>query len=213
MFIIRWGSQRVRRRVASANTCHCPDCAGEQPALLEVNYTLRHISYIVRWVTDRNYFAVCGRCGAVADRLNVKTAEKTFKKHPIPWYDRLGWFVFPAGFLAVVVPLGVIGDTVTKNHDLALLATPQVGDLYEVDFGSSGDIKCPECRYGSALVTAVDDKMVYVHPGKRVYNQIFDLKDIAGEKNTDGFDQDVYAIPKQKLAEMRQNRKLLEVLR
>ena len=213
--IIRWGSKRVRRLVSSAEKCQCQDCGSEQPGLIEASYTVRHFCYLLRWVTNKTYYTVCSQCQAVAGRLTPKQIKKSLRKNPIPLYDRLGWVAFLA-FIALLMGLAIAGDANDKRNDLAMLSAPRAGDIYEVNTGPSGDVDCRDCRYGTALVSSVDDKAVYVHFSKRIYNEMTSVTEfVDGQlaRDPDQYIAETYVIPRQRLADMREKGDLLRVVR
>lgn len=136
MFYI-WGSGGDRAVAAGAGTRTCAICNSPQPFNLVVDYRYFHFWYLLSWVTKRDYSFCCTRCnnGIKAERAEY---APLLGKDPIPFLRRRGW-TLP---LLAAAPTLAFAFVVSGQHDKevkAMLAAPQVGDVYSVDLGLVAD--------------------------------------------------------------------------
>lgn len=132
-----WGSGGDRAVAASAGTRMCAICTSVQPFELVVDYRYFHFWYLLSWVTKREYAFACTRCGN-ATRAERAEVAPLLHKDPIPFLRRRGW-TLP---LLAAAPTLAFAFAVSGRHAQevkALLAAPQVGDIYSVDLGLVAD--------------------------------------------------------------------------
>lgn len=208
---IAWGHKSQQRAFANAGDFHCNNCGQEQRSTVVLGYTVRHLWYLFRWSTGKVWHTVCETCGQGQRLLNAKTFEASLSRPPIPFIDRRGWLVGLA-ILGGLIAMVAVSAAADRKNDLAYLRAPRVGDVYEMDYGrDSSNTTCPDCQYGAALVSAIDDKGVYIHPGKKIYNRSSDVP--MANDPAEYAVAETYFIPNEKLLEMRQNGKMLNVQR
>lgn len=132
-----WGSGGDRAVAADAGSRMCAICNSMQSSRLVVDYRYFHFWYLLSWVTKREYAFSCTRCG---NGTPVERAEYAplLRKDPIPFLRRRGW-TLP---LLAAVPTFAFAFVASGRHAeevKALLAAPQVGDVYSVDLGLVAD--------------------------------------------------------------------------
>jgi hypothetical protein len=131
-----WGSAGKSRDIRDAGMKQCNVCGQNRPFKYSVNYTMRHLWYLLRWSTGRNYTQYCTICGygLPVDEAQINahnlTGEKV--KNPIPFFDRLGWAVC-LGVIALSLTSGVMMVRADNKEDAKFIAAPKIGDLYTID--------------------------------------------------------------------------------
>ena len=95
MFFISWGRRGGVAELGDAGHRHCARCDKDSQFQALVGYTVRHLWWVFRWVSDRKYAVACSNCGA-----QYAAAESDFDKQrvakAIPLWDRRGWLAGPA---------------------------------------------------------------------------------------------------------------------
>jgi hypothetical protein len=141
--VIVWGSKTEIANLGPRPGKHCATCERERPFHLLLQYTVRHIWYVFKWVTGKQYAVVCDVC-LRGDRLDARAVEPTLAKSPIPFGARWGW-AFLAGMVAIVAVFGVMESFSRGSSRDAYLAAPAKGDLYVVNVASL--LKEPQSKY------------------------------------------------------------------
>lgn len=108
-----------------------------------LQYTVRHIWYVFKWVTGKQYAVVCDVCQR-GDKLDAKVVEAKLTKSPIPFGTRWGW-AFLAGMIAIAAVFGALDDSNRSTSREAYLAAPLKGDRYVVNAASL--MKAPQSKY------------------------------------------------------------------
>lgn len=129
--IIVWGWAEKRRQFGAVEQRHCGHCGGEQAFRTRVIYTMRHIMFLARWVTDRRYARICQAC-YTTEYIPLKTMQKGLSRPGIPLFDRFAW-VAGVALVASSYASIVLTSEDLKRQDLDLLAAPAARDLYEID--------------------------------------------------------------------------------
>jgi hypothetical protein len=210
-----WGARRDKRTFFNAREFSCPHCAKDQPGDVALVYTVRHVWVLFRWVTDKSCYVVCSICHTRGADLNAKAFEAKLSKPAIPFMDRMGWAV-GLGIATALIGSAVVAEGFDKKNDLVYLRAPQVGDVYEMDFGRSADTNCSDCQYGAALVTEADPRGARVRLSKVVYNKLSGASAFAtGSRGHDpsAYSEETYLIPTDRLLEMRQKGEMMDVVR
>ncbi len=131
-----WGSAGKSSVVGDAGIKNCNVCGQNRPFQYVVNYTMRHVWYLIRWSTGRTYSQFCTVCnyGLPAEKAHIDAQNLTGDKRPdpIPFFDRMGWAI-GLGVLALFVVMIVIAGNAGNKEDAKMVAAPKVGDLYTVD--------------------------------------------------------------------------------
>jgi len=161
MFYV-WGSGGDRAVAGSAGSRVCPICNSPQPFDLVVDYRYFHFWYLLSWVTSRKYAVVCARCGN-GGSIDRAEARQMSQKDPIPFLRRRGWLI-PAVILAPAFAWGFVSAGHHDQEVNAMLAAPQVGDVYSVDLGLVADsMKGQSPAYGDMRIVSVrDGKLQFV---------------------------------------------------
>ncbi|MEQ1550180.1 hypothetical protein [Sphingorhabdus sp.] len=192
-----WGSQGKSRQLGDAGTQHCNVCGATRTFSYLLHYKVRHIWYLIRWSSGRQYLKLCSTCGngfpveqADVDAHNL-TGEK--QANHIPFFDRLGWLV-ALGVIALFVIFAGIAGNADKKEEAEMISAPKVGDIYTVDVekllpnealekGSIGG------DYGAFRVAEIEGDKVVLDAPKLVYSRASGVrKDIsAGETETSDY--------------------------
>ncbi len=172
-----WGSAMKSTDGGDAGVLNCEVCKEPRSFRYLVSYKMHHVWYLIRWATSTRHFVLCGVCNNAFDSGPPETApagieggEKT--KNPVPVFDRWGW-AFGLGAVAIFLTLGGIASKAEDNADAKLLASPQVGDLYEVDMnrfmGSKSSASA--LSYGVVRVSDIEGDKAKIDLPSIVYNQ------------------------------------------
>lgn len=175
-----WGSAGKSSVIGDAGMKNCNVCGQSRPFQYAVNYTMRHIWYLIRWSTGRTYSQFCTTCnhGLPADKVQIDAQNLTGEKRadPIPFFDRMGWAIGLGVLALLVVSIGAVGAADDKE-DAKMVAAPMVGDLYTVNVDKflpkealpsdsiGGD-------FGVFRVAAVKDGQVTLDVPKIVYSRL-----------------------------------------
>lgn len=146
--MIVWGAKSEVANLGPQASSHCPTCEKERPFHLMLQYTVRHIWYVFKWVTGKQYATVCDVCQR-GNKLDTKVVEARLKKSPIPFGARWGW-AFLAGMVAIAAVFGALDDSSRSTSREAYLAAPRKGDLYVVNVASL--MKTPQSKYMYAVM-------------------------------------------------------------
>lgn len=141
--MIIWGAKTEVANLGPQPARHCPTCGQERPFRMVLQYTARHLYYIFKWVTGKQYATVCDVCQR-GEKLDAKAVEAKLQKSPIPFGTRWGW-AFLAGAVAIAGVFSVLGDISRKSSREAYLAAPQKGDQYIVNVAHL--MKSPQSKY------------------------------------------------------------------
>lgn len=152
--MIVWGSKNEVANLGPQAIRHCPTCEKERPFHLMLQYTVRHIWYVFKWVTGKQYAAVCEVCQR-GDKLDARTVESGLPKPPIPFGTRWGW-AFLAGMVAVVAVFGALENSNRNKSREAYLAAPIKGDQYVVNVSSFVKVPGTGYTYGVLRVRGVN---------------------------------------------------------
>lgn len=152
--MIIWGKKGHVTNLGSQGHKHCAVCEKERPFHLMLQYTVHHIWYVFKWVTGKQYGAVCEVCQR-GDKLDAKEVESKLQKSPIPFGARWGW-AFLVGLIALVGVFGAIDDSSRSTSREEYFASPQAGDRYVMNVSSL--IKAPQSptMYGVLRVRAIN---------------------------------------------------------
>ena len=141
--MIVWGAKGEVVNLGLQASKHCPTCEKERPFHLMLQYTARHIWYVFRWVTGKQYAVVCDVCHR-GNKVEAHVVEAKLAKPPIPFGTRWGW-AFLAGIFAVMAVFGTIEGFKSNSERDTYLAAPQKGDRYIVNAASL--LKSPQSKY------------------------------------------------------------------
>lgn len=151
--MIVWGAKSEMADLGADASRHCPTCERERPFRLVLQYTARHIWYVFKWVSAKQYASVCTVCQRGA-RLDARVVESTLSKPPIPFGTRWGW-AFLAGMVGIAAVFGAIDDSGRSTSRETYLAAPKVGDNYVVNVASFVKTTHAKYMYGVLRVRAV----------------------------------------------------------
>jgi hypothetical protein len=146
--MIIWGAKSEVANLGPQASRHCPTCEKERPFHVMLQYTARHIWYVFKWVTGKQYTIVCDVCQRGA-MLDARTVESKLGKSPIPFVTRWGW-AFLVGLLAIAAVFGALDDSSRGSSREKYVAAPQKGDLYVVNIASL--LKAPQSKYMYAVI-------------------------------------------------------------
>ena len=150
--MIVWGSKGEAVDLGAQESKHCPTCEKERPFHLLLQYKVRHIWYIFKWVSEKQYTLVCEVCHR-GEKLVSKAVEAKLQKSPIPFMSRWSW-VFLVAAIGCIVLFGAIESTNRSSRTEALLASPKKNDVYVVNVSSL--LKSPDSSYMYGLLRVRD---------------------------------------------------------
>lgn len=179
-----WGSKGEVADLGLQDSKHCPTCEKERPFRLMLQYTVRHIWYIFKWVTGKQYAVVCDVCHR-GDKLDAQAVEARLPKSPIPFMSRWGW-TFLVALLAIGFAFGSVESSNRSGRTEAYLTTPQKSDLYVVNVSSL--LKSPDSSsmYGVLRVRGVSVDAVEFDAPAVTYNKVSGAtKDVRNGKLSD----------------------------
>ena len=200
--------------VAHADEQHCRVCGGQRPFSVYLNYTVRHLYYLLRIVTGKTYTLACATCGE-GQPVPASEIEPTLAKSPISWFDRFGWMIGVGLVLAAIVGIVLI-DRQNSADNASYVITPRVGDLYVMDLAQG--VTNPERPQMFTLgrVTRVEGGNVSIELGRRYYDQERGVRDDISQRNyANGsyFGTDVGTVPVAELRAMQTDGALIDIER
>jgi hypothetical protein len=168
MFFISWGSRGKVVDGGPAGHLHCAFCDQDSYFRLVIAYTVRHIYWIFRWVTDRHAYTTCGNCGG-AHGADLSDYPREAKQ-AIPKWDRFGWAAGLGG-IGAIIATGSIAAAADHAADQTYIAAPHTGDIYEIDLAQL--MKQPEApqMYTTARVVKIEGQQVEVELAKGYYKE------------------------------------------
>jgi hypothetical protein len=164
--MIIWGASSKTVEAGDAGNQHCDVCKERRPFRYVLSYRMRHLYYLIRWSTGKQYFRTCQVCSnsfateaPVFASAGVDDGRKP--KSPIPLFDRWGWAI-SLGAVALVLAFTLRSEDAENLEDAKMLAAPKVGDRYAVKIekfmGTSNSDSPFDVNYGVVRVAAVDAK-------------------------------------------------------
>jgi hypothetical protein len=170
-----WGSGGDRAVAGDGDVHLCPICNSTQSFDLVVDYRYWHAWYLISFVTRRTYSFICRRCGngAVA-----KPAEYRGKlgKDPIPFVRRRGWTI-PLFALVPLIALGAYFSGETDKRMEAMLAAPQVGDVYSMELSHVAESASGHAEaYGDLRLAAIEGGTFKFFVARRLWDRKRDLR-------------------------------------
>jgi hypothetical protein len=215
-----WGSGGKSQLAGDAGVQHCNVCGEKRPFRYQVNYTLRHIWYLIRWSTGRTYYRICTVCrnGLPVDKAEIDARNLTGEKQkdPIPLFDRFGW-AMAIGGIALFLVFAVIAGNANTAEDATIVAAPQVGDIYTVDVEKFGGLAPGSGSlggdYGAFRVAAISGQIVTLDVPKIIFNRPSGVsKDIrnGAVKASDYYDGQIQ-VPLSELKQLHSKRAITDV--
>jgi hypothetical protein len=165
-----WGSKGEVADLGPQHSQHCPTCEKERAFKLMLQYKVRHIWYVFKWVTDKQYAVVCEVCQR-GQQLVAKTVEEKLGKSPIPFSSRWSW-AFLVAIVAGVFVFGAVENGKRDDRTQALMAAPMASDMYVLNVASL--LKSPESSYmyGVMRVRSVKGDLVEFDAPSVTYNKV-----------------------------------------
>ncbi len=174
-----WGSAGKSNIIGDAGMRNCNVCGQTRSFYYMMNYTMRHIWYLIRWSTGSKYYQLCSTChnGLPVEKSEIDaknlTGEKA-KSH-IPFFDRWGWAIALAG-LGMFVVFAVIAGNADKKEEALMIAAPKAGDVYTINVekfvgGSQMQSDSIGGDYGAFRVAEVKGEAVVLDAPKLVFSR------------------------------------------
>jgi hypothetical protein len=185
--MIVWGAKSHVVNLGQEAVKHCPTCERARPFNLMLQYTVRHIWYVFRWVTGKQYGVVCDVCQR-GDKVDAKLAEAKLTKSPISFGARWGW-AFLIGVFAIVLAFDAL-DVMSRNKSRdAYLAAPLKGDRYVVNAASLMNDPQSKYMYGVMRVRSVNADSIEFDAPSMFYSGVSSAtKDIdSGKADSPGY--------------------------
>jgi hypothetical protein len=151
--MIIWGAKGHVANLGPLAGRHCPTCEKEQPFHLHLQYTVRHVWYVFKWVTGKQYATLCDVC-LRGTKVDSQALEARLKRSPIPFGTRWGW-AFLVGIIAIGIVFSVLETANRGSSRAAYLASPQPGDRYVVNLAGVVKGPHPKVMYGVIRVRRV----------------------------------------------------------
>ena len=209
-----WGVQPKSAVVAHADEQYCTTCGGERPFSVYLDYTVRHLYYVLRIITGKTYTLACATCGQ-GDTIDAKQVESTLTKSPIGWFDRFGWTVGVGVILAGIVGIALL-DRQNSAENVDFAGSPRVGDLYVMDLAKG--VANPERpqMYTLGRLTQVADGQMTVELARVYFDQERGVRDdISSRKyqNAGYFADDIVTMPVATIGMMQRDGALIDIER
>ena len=209
-----WGSQPKSAVVAHADEQYCTTCGGERPFSVYIDYTVRHLYYLLRIVTGKTYTLACATCGN-GQKIDAKEIEPTLAKSPIGWFDRFGWMIGVGLVVAAIIGI-VLLDRQNSAENVDYAAAPQVGDLYVMDLAKG--VPNPERPQMFTLgrINRVSGGEVTIELGRTYFDKERGVRDdISGRKYDDPgyFGDDIGTVPVTAIVTMQRDGALIDIER
>lgn len=168
--MIAWGSKSGVVDLGQQQSRHCPACEKERNFRLMLQYKVRHVWYVFKWVSDKQYAMVCDVCHR-GEKLATQAVEATLGSPRIPTASSRAWMAAVAVFVCVVAYALVAGSRDAERY-VAYLASPQKGDLYLANLSSL--LQRPQSleMYGVLRVRSVDGERVEFDTPAVAYNKM-----------------------------------------
>jgi hypothetical protein len=210
--MIIFGSQSKAAVVANADEQFCKYCSGPRPFSVYLRYTVRHLYYLLRFVTGKTYTMACATCGE-GETIDAKQFEATLEKSPISWFDRFGWTI-AVGLLAFGVLAIILSSRQNDADNASFIAAPRAGDLYVLDLAQG--VTNPERpqMYTLGRVTQVAGGNVTIELGRRYYNLESGVRDDIRERNYANpgyFGTDAETMPAAQLRTLQRDGALIDI--
>jgi hypothetical protein len=167
MFFISWGASSALAQVGDSEVMHCSHCDADTYWSTMVAYTVRHVYWLFRWTTNRNFYRQCGSCLGV-EHLEDQAVPQQAAKAAIPFMDRRGWTI-GAGVIASLFGLGTIAAAQDASQNRTFLLAPHAGDVYEVDLARMMDKPDAPVMIAAMRVVGVQQDAVEVEIANLYY--------------------------------------------
>src|SRR5881398_2342691 len=95
--MIIFGSRGKTLDLGVAGHEHCATCGTTRPFHRYLDYRYGHIDWIIRVVTQKQYYKLCETCRRGVT-LDTKRTEQVLGRNPIPIFDRFGLAFVGAAF-------------------------------------------------------------------------------------------------------------------
>ena len=79
----------------------CANCGTQRPFHRYLDYRYGHLDFVIRVVTQKQYYKLCDTCRRGVT-LDTKQTEEAIGRNPIPLFDRAGLYVVGVGFAALI---------------------------------------------------------------------------------------------------------------
>ena len=165
-----WGSRGAVSDLGPCGQRSCAACEKDSEFSGLVSYTVRHVYWLIRWVTGRTFHMQCNNCG-VTYRAEAADFDSAVVKRAIPIMDRRGW-VFGAGAIGSLAVAGSFAAAADSNADQAAIIAPQQGDFYEIDLARLVKVPQEPVMWAVLRVNRVENGTVSLLMPHNFYDQL-----------------------------------------
>ena len=209
-----WGSRGAIGDLGACGQRSCSACEKDCEFSGLVSYTVRHIYWLIRWVTGRTFHMQCNNCGATypADAADFEPAAT---KRAIPIMDRRGW-LFGAGAIGSIAVAGSIAAAADSKADLAALIAPQSGDFYEIDLARLSKIPQEPVMWAVLRVENVKNGTVSLLMPQKFHDKLRGAQrdvDDGAIRQPDYFTTETMEVPTDQLQRLQDDGTLADVVR
>lgn len=171
MFIF-WGSGGDTNNLGEIGERECSVCEKATPFYVALQYSYCHFMFVFSWVSQRDYYAVCGHChnGLLLERAD---AQKAFPNDHIPTIRKKGWVV-GLGLVVLLLVAGFFGNASRQKGYSEYLDRPQLGDIYLANLKlieDSGFESYTSAMYGPMLLAFIDGDVLLLVTGESAYSK------------------------------------------
>jgi hypothetical protein len=189
--VLVWGSAGKSNVIGDAGMQNCNVCGQTRSFYYIVNYTMRHIWYLIRWTSGRKYLQLCTTChnGLPVEQSEIEAKNLTGEKakNHIPFFDRMGWAI-GLGVIALFIVFAGIAGNADKKEEAVLIAAPKAGDIYTINVekfvgGDQMESNSVGGDYGAFRVAEVKGATVVLEVPKLIFSRAGGVrKDIGSGK-------------------------------
>jgi hypothetical protein len=161
MFV--WGSKGGVADLGPQGSRHCPVCERERSFRLMLQYKVSHVWYVIKWVSEKQYAIVCEVCHR-GEKLVTQVVEARLGKPKLPTTSGRAWMAVLAA-VACLLLLGLLEGPRQAERTKAMLASPQVSDIYVINIAPLQQAPKSLAMYGLLRVRKLDgDRVVFDTP-------------------------------------------------
>lgn len=212
--MIIWGSMAKSGIAATDQRMYCSGCGDERGFTVFVDYTVRHLYYLFRLITGKNYSVTCNSCGR-SERGMVKDIEPNLARSPYSGFDRFGWAI-GVGLIIALVIAAVLAGRQNDAENIQFAAAPRVGDLYVMNLAKGAANPERPQMFTLGRLTRVAGGEVSIELGRMYFEQENGVRDDISQfkyRQADYFGSDVGTIPVANIAAMQRDGMLIDIER
>jgi hypothetical protein len=182
----------------------CPACGTEGSVRLHVLQKYSHILWIPLFPLGKSGVTVCDHCKQALEGKELTPASQSLFSAVKGQHKTPVWMFTGLAIIAALIPLGIYQSSQHDKKVIAMLATPQVGDVYE--------IKLAARSYTLYKVREVVGDSVFVAPHEYETNKISGLSDLK-DKGESAYTEERIGFDRQGLLDLQNDGTIRDVER